>query len=156
MRQRVDEQLPCFLATAERPPGIHQPEPANQEGGGRQPEIVRRRITHNVLLAQKFALHGGDRAHEARIFGFDHPEIGQQQNAGVEIIRAEGGGERLPLLVPGALQQRVVDRCLQLFGGYGYMMEYPIARLYTDARVARIYAGTSEVMKVIIAKSLGL
>ena len=50
-------------------------------------------------------------------------------------------------------RQRVVDRCLQLFGGYGYMMEYPIARLYTDARVARIYAGTSEVMKVIIAKS---
>ncbi len=54
------------------------------------------------------------------------------------------------------MQARVVDRCLQLFGGYGYMMEYPIARLYTDARVARIYAGTSEVMKVIIAKSLGL
>jgi len=54
------------------------------------------------------------------------------------------------------VQARVIDRCLQLFGGYGYMMEYPIARLYTDARVARIYAGTSEVMKVIIAKSLGL
>ncbi|GAA5052172.1 acyl-CoA dehydrogenase family protein [Nocardia callitridis] len=53
-------------------------------------------------------------------------------------------------------QGRVVDRCLQLFGGYGYMTEYPIARLYSDARVARIYAGTSEVMKVIIAKSLGL
>jgi acyl-CoA dehydrogenase len=54
------------------------------------------------------------------------------------------------------MQARAVDRCLQLFGGYGYMMEYPIARLYADARVARIYAGTSEVMKVIIAKSLGL
>lgn len=54
------------------------------------------------------------------------------------------------------MQARVIDRCLQLFGGYGYMMEYPIARLYTDARVARIYAGTSEVMKMIIAKSLGL
>lgn len=54
------------------------------------------------------------------------------------------------------VQARAVDRCLQLFGGYGYMMEYPIARLYNDARVARIYAGTSEVMKVIIAKSLGL
>ncbi|PXW27718.1 acyl-CoA dehydrogenase family protein [Nocardia sp. 348MFTsu5.1] len=54
------------------------------------------------------------------------------------------------------VQARVVDRCLQLFGGYGYMAEYPIARLYVDARVARIYAGTSEVMKVIIAKSLGL
>ena len=54
------------------------------------------------------------------------------------------------------VQGRVVDRCLQLFGGYGYMTEYPIARLYTDARIARIYAGTSEVMKVIIARSLGL
>jgi acyl-CoA dehydrogenase len=54
------------------------------------------------------------------------------------------------------MQGRVVDRCLQLFGGYGYILEYPIARLYTDARVARIYAGTSEVMKLIIAKSLGL
>jgi len=54
------------------------------------------------------------------------------------------------------VQGRAVDRCLQLFGGYGYVTEYPIARLYTDARVARIYAGTSEVMKVIIAKSLGL
>ena len=54
------------------------------------------------------------------------------------------------------VQARVVDRCLQLFGGYGYMMEYPIARLYTDARVARIYAGTSEVMKMIVGRDLGL
>ncbi|WP_309058835.1 acyl-CoA dehydrogenase family protein [Streptomyces sp.] len=54
------------------------------------------------------------------------------------------------------VQARAVDRCLQLFGGYGYMLEYPIARLYADARITRIYAGTSEVMKVIIAKSLGL
>jgi acyl-CoA dehydrogenase len=53
-------------------------------------------------------------------------------------------------------QARAVDRCLQLFGGYGYTLEYPIARLYADARITRIYAGTSEVMKVIIAKSLGL
>lgn len=54
------------------------------------------------------------------------------------------------------LQGRVVDRCLQLFGGYGYMKEYPIARAYVDARAARIYAGTSEIMKVIIARSMGL
>jgi acyl-CoA dehydrogenase len=54
------------------------------------------------------------------------------------------------------LQGRVVDRCLQLFGGYGYLTEYPIARLYADARVTRIYGGTSEVMKSIISKSLGL
>ncbi len=54
------------------------------------------------------------------------------------------------------LQNRVVDRCLQLFGGYGYMTEYPIARAYADSRVTPIYGGTSEVMKTIIAKSLGL
>ncbi len=54
------------------------------------------------------------------------------------------------------MQARVVDRCLQLFGGYGYIMEFPIARLYADARVTRIYGGTSEVMKSIISKSLGL
>jgi len=54
------------------------------------------------------------------------------------------------------VQGRVVDRCLQLHGGYGYVTEHPIARLYADARITRIYAGTSEVMKVIIAKSLGL
>jgi len=49
---------------------------------------------------------------------------------------------------------RVMDECLQLFGGYGYMMEYPIARMYADARVQRIYGGTSEIMKEIIARSL--
>ncbi|MEV4741038.1 acyl-CoA dehydrogenase family protein [Streptomyces sp. NPDC049555] len=50
----------------------------------------------------------------------------------------------------------VIDKCLQLHGGYGYMMEYPIARLYADTRVSRIYGGTSEVMRSIIAKSMGL
>ncbi|MNZ48745.1 Acryloyl-CoA reductase (NADH) [compost metagenome] len=49
---------------------------------------------------------------------------------------------------------KVVDECLQMFGGYGYMLEYPIARMYIDARVQRIYAGTSEIMKEIIARSL--
>jgi acyl-CoA dehydrogenase len=51
---------------------------------------------------------------------------------------------------------RVVDRCLQLHGGYGFINEYPIARLYADNRVNRIYGGTSEVMKTIIAKDMGL
>ena len=51
---------------------------------------------------------------------------------------------------------RVIDRCLQLHGGYGYINEYPIARLYADSRVNRIYGGTSEVMKTIIAKDMGL
>ena len=51
---------------------------------------------------------------------------------------------------------QVVDECLQLFGGYGYMLEYPITRAYMDARVQRIFAGTNEIMKVIIAKQLDL
>lgn len=54
------------------------------------------------------------------------------------------------------VQARVVDKCLQIHGGYGYITEYPIARLYADARISRIYGGTSEVMKTIIAKSLNL
>ncbi len=52
------------------------------------------------------------------------------------------------------MQGRVVDECLQLFGGYGYMTEYPIARMYADARVQRIYAGTNEIMKMLIARTL--
>ena len=48
----------------------------------------------------------------------------------------------------------VVDKCLQLFGGYGYMSEYPISRMYVDARVRRIYGGTSEIMKLVIGRSL--
>jgi acyl-CoA dehydrogenase len=48
----------------------------------------------------------------------------------------------------------IVDRCLQLFGGYGYMEEFPISRIYRDARVMRIYAGTNEIMKLLIARSL--
>lgn len=51
---------------------------------------------------------------------------------------------------------RVTDTCLQMFGGYGYMLEYPITRAFMDARVQRIYAGTSEIMKVIISKQMGL
>jgi acyl-CoA dehydrogenase len=51
---------------------------------------------------------------------------------------------------------RVVDECLQFFGGYGYMLEYPVTRAFMDARVQRIYAGTNEVMKLIIAKQMDL
>jgi acyl-CoA dehydrogenase len=52
------------------------------------------------------------------------------------------------------LEQKVLDTCLQFFGGYGYMLEYPIARAYADARVHRIYAGTTEIMKELVARSL--
>lgn len=54
------------------------------------------------------------------------------------------------------LQGRIVDTCVQLHGGYGYMLEYPVARAFVDARVTRIYGGTNEIMKEIIGRSLGV
>lgn len=59
-------------------------------------------------------------------------------------------------LLSSELEARVVDECLQLHGSAGYMTEYRISRLYTDARISRIYAGTSEIMREIIGRSLGL
>jgi len=52
------------------------------------------------------------------------------------------------------LQKRVVDRCVQLHGGYGYMMEYPIGRAYVDSRIQTIYGGTTEIMKEIIGREI--
>jgi alkylation response protein AidB-like acyl-CoA dehydrogenase len=54
------------------------------------------------------------------------------------------------------LEWRVLDQCLQLHGGYGYMEEYEIARRWRDARVQRIYGGTNEIMKEIVGRSVGL
>jgi alkylation response protein AidB-like acyl-CoA dehydrogenase len=54
------------------------------------------------------------------------------------------------------LQCKVIDECLQLHGGYGYMWEYPVARAWADARVQRIYGGTNEIMKEVITRSMGL
>ena len=48
----------------------------------------------------------------------------------------------------------VIDQCLQLFGGYGFTVEYPISRFYTDARIQRIYGGTSEIMRELVARSM--
>ena len=71
--------------------------------------------------------------------------------------RADPGRGRLaPSCSAPRSPHRVIDRCLQLHGGYGFMNEYPIARLYADNRVNRIYGGTSEIMKSIIAKDMGL
>jgi acyl-CoA dehydrogenase len=52
------------------------------------------------------------------------------------------------------MQCKTIDECLQLFGGYGYTTEYPISRFYTDARIQRIYGGTSEIMRELIARSI--
>ncbi|MGH3737137.1 MAG: acyl-CoA dehydrogenase family protein [Micromonosporaceae bacterium] len=77
-------------------------------------------------------------------------------------LQAHDAGELTPAdaaatkLFCTEISSRVIDRCLQLHGGYGYINEFPIARLYADNRVTRIYGGTSEVMKLIIAKDMGL
>ena len=54
------------------------------------------------------------------------------------------------------LVDQVLDECLQLHGGYGYMEEYPISRMFVDARIQKIYGGTNEIMKEIIGRSMGL
>ena len=73
----------------------------------------------------------------------DSGELSPADAAKIKLIGTEVAGE-------------VIDKCLQLHGGYGYILEYPIARLYADTRVSRIYGGTNEVQKTIIAKELGL
>ncbi|EGD56388.1 acyl-CoA dehydrogenase family protein [Gordonia neofelifaecis] len=80
-----------------------------------------------------------DRALEA----YDRHELSAADAASAKLFCTEAAAD-------------VIDRCLQLHGGYGYMNEYPIARLYADNRVNRIYGGTSEVMRSIIAKDMGL
>jgi alkylation response protein AidB-like acyl-CoA dehydrogenase len=89
-------------------------------------------------------------------------EVDAAQAVADRALEALDAGELTPAEAASAklfcteVAHRVIDRCLQLHGGYGFINEYPIARLYADNRVNRIYGGTSEVMKMIIAKSMGL
>ena len=72
--------------------------------------------------------------------------LGEGKLSAVEASKAKGWATDV--------QVRTIDRLLQLYGGYGYLLEYPIARAYRDARVQKIYGGTNEVMKVIIGRDL--
>ncbi|MGH3264874.1 MAG: acyl-CoA dehydrogenase family protein [Trebonia sp.] len=89
-------------------------------------------------------------------------EVDAAQAVADRALEAHDAGELTPAEAASAklfcteVASRVIDRCLQLHGGYGYINDYPIARLYADNRVNRIYGGTSEVMKTIIAKDMGL
>jgi len=117
-------------------------------------EYVRNRKLFGAMLAQfqntKFELASIAAELEAIQVMVDHAVVDLVDG---ELAAADAAKVKL---VATEVQGRALDRCLQLFGGYGYITEYPIARLYADARVSRIYGGTSEVMKSIIAKSLGL
>ena len=75
--------------------------------------------------------------------------IGQMVDGSMDSVTASMGKAWLT-----DLQCSIIDRCLQLHGGYGYMMEYPIGRMYIDARVQKIYGGTNEIMKELISRSL--
>ena len=89
-------------------------------------------------------------------------EIDLAQHFADDCVRALNAGELTAVDAAKAkwwcteLQGRTVDKCLQLHGGYGYMNEYPIAQAYADARITRIYGGTTEIMKEVIGRDLGL
>jgi len=99
--------------------------------------------TKFVLAGLSAKLAAGRQLVDAALADLEAGELSVADAARVKLFTSE-------------LQGEVVDDCLQLHGGYGYMLEHPIARLYADARVSRIYGGSSEIMKVIIAKDLGL
>lgn len=95
------------------------------------------------LATCKVEIEAGRALVDAALEASDADELTQSDAATVKLYCTE-------------MQGRVVDRCLQLFGGCGYMTEFPISKAYADARVSRIYGGSSEVMRIIIARSLGL
>ncbi len=141
-----------------------------------------RELPRERLIIGVQALHGAKGALDATLKyvqerqAFGQP-IGQFQNtrftlaqcasdiaAAEAFLNASVAAYQKGLLTPEAVSalklhttelfSRVADACLQLFGGYGYMAEYPISRFWTDARVLRIYGGTSEIMKELVARSL--
>jgi alkylation response protein AidB-like acyl-CoA dehydrogenase len=103
------------------------------------------KFQHNRFLIAEMATE----AHIARVFVDD-------------CVRKHNAGQLDAKLASMAkwwtteLQNKLVDRAVQLHGGYGYMMEYPIARAYVDSRIQTIYGGTTEIQKEIIGRSLGL
>lgn len=117
-------------------------------------EYVRQRRVFGRQLSQlqntKFVLAGVSAEIEAA------DSMLQRAVAELDAAQLSGADAARVKLFCSEMQARAVDSCLQLFGGYGYMLEYPISKMYADARVSRIYGGSSEIMKTIIAKSLDL
>jgi acyl-CoA dehydrogenase len=101
------------------------------------------RNTKFELAAVATEIAAGQAMFDAAAVAHDQEQLDPVDAAKVKLFRSE-------------VQARTVDRRRRLFDRYGYMLKYPIARLYADACVTRIYCGTSEVMKTIIGKSLGL
>jgi acyl-CoA dehydrogenase len=132
-------------------------------------------IAVNALAAMEGAYHATlDYVRERRVFGkpiadlqntrFKLAEVATQIKVGRAFVdrcvedlvagKLDTVTASMAKLWATEAQGRVIDECLQLFGGYGYMNEYLIARMYTDARVQRIYGGTNEIMKEVIARGL--
>ena len=103
--------------------------------------IIEFQNTKFVLAALKADLMAGR--------AFCDALIAQRLAGQLDAVQASAGK-----LYHSELLGKTVDQCLQMFGGYGYMEEYPIAQAFVDARIERIYAGTSEIMKEIIGRSL--
>ena len=129
-------------------------------------EAVRERILSAVAGVELSALEEVGHEMIPRLVSRVRPEskalVKMHQEAGRDTYIVSASPQEIVDRLAGALgmtggigtQGEIVDECLQLFGGYGYMLEYPIARLYADARVQRLYGGTSEIQKEIIARSL--
>lgn len=151
-----------------------------REGGGfycLMEELPQERLSNSVTcvaMAQSILDHTVRYVQERKVFG---KAIGEYQNTQfklaeldteitsmrvfldrcIELLLEEQldtiTASKIKLLTAEVLC-RVADECLQLHGGYGYMWDYPVARFYADARINRIYAGTSEIMKMIISRGL--
>ena len=105
----IDEEIASLIATAKPPPGIDQPEAADEKGKFWQPEIVRAGVAHHVMPARELLADNPDRAHVARIAWLDQAEFGQQQHARIEFIVAERRRERAASVAPGIFKQPMLD-----------------------------------------------
>ena len=90
---------------------------------------------------------------DRRVFG---QPVAAFQNTRYKLAELQTQVQVGRVFVDKCLQCKVMDECVQLHGGYGYMWEYPITRAYADARVQRIYGGTNEIMKEVITRAMGL
>src|SRR5579872_4209299 len=109
MVESVTEQLPGVLDTTQMPQCVNQPEATNKKSRLRQAKVILCRVPHNVLSPHKFLLQGCDGRDEARIGCIDQAKLGEQQDARVEVIAADGCGEGAAFTIPRAVEDGRTD-----------------------------------------------